>query len=104
MRVPPHSAWFVIANASGLALFVHFVLKIERTIRLEERSGPDFGDSLNFLLTAAPVAAIVLLLNAAWAVFAVLAYIRGRRTGAAIALSLVTACWVVTVAVLRGFS
>lgn len=95
---------YVGANAAGLLLFAYFFQRIQTTIRLEERSSPDFGDSLKFILTALPLAGVFAVVNVVWAVWAAVAYLKRREAAPAVVCAVIVSCWLAAGLVLRGLA
>ena len=56
-------------NVAGIFFYVFFVRAIQHQIQMEER-GSDFGDCLNFIVTALPVLLFFVAWNGAWGVAA----------------------------------
>lgn len=92
---------YLVANLVGLLLCVLFVTWIIQTARIERRDNYDFGDSLNFLLTAVPVFLLSLLLNMGWGVKALIDICRRQDYRASLALAGVTAVWASSYLALR---
>ncbi len=92
---------YLAANVAGIVLFIFFVERISYTIRIEERDGPDFGDSLEFLFTGVPVLALFTLVNLVWAARSLEAFNRARQVGSAKACAAVVIAWIATILALR---
>jgi len=67
-----HRKIFLIANIVGLGLYVFFVFRIKWFISLEKREYPDFGDNLNYLMTAAPTLLLFILILVVFFIFTIL--------------------------------
>jgi hypothetical protein len=52
--------WFFVVNGSCLAICTYGVFRIAHTIAVEQRDGPDFGDSLSFAFGVLPFAVTAL--------------------------------------------
>ena len=84
---------YLIFNAGGLVLFLWFVFRIEHFARSEQRDYRDFGDSLNFLMTAVPVFLACCLYSLIFGIRGVLDYVRKRGAQSLKALAAVACAW-----------
>ena len=92
---------YLVVNAVGLVLFLWLVFRIEQFARMEQRDYRDFGDSLNFLMTAVPVFLACAVYTLAWGVKALFDYTRKRGAQGLKALATVTCAWTVMIVSLR---
>ncbi|WP_141514216.1 hypothetical protein [Ramlibacter sp. WS9] len=88
----------------GILLFLYFVREIQSTIQREERSHPDFGDSLSFIFTALPLVGVFAMVNLLGAVSAAVAYFQRRETAPAVVCAGVVTCWLAAAIVVRGLA
>ncbi|HWB58854.1 MAG TPA: hypothetical protein VG733_05150 [Chthoniobacteraceae bacterium] len=94
---------YIVANLAGLFIFVMLVFAIYDNAKMEERDYYDFGDSLNFLVTAVPVFLLCSLLNAGWLIKAVVQAVRHRPwRGDAIACACSVTTWAGTMLLLKA--
>jgi hypothetical protein len=93
------SSWYLaLANACGIATYTYFLLKIIRGIRAEQRTGPDFGDSLAFMMTGLPVLAFFFIVDMLWATVAVIQHRKHKDERESILVGTGSlAAWVFTV-------
>jgi hypothetical protein len=66
---------YVGANCLGLICYTALFLRIMHQQHAEQRE-PDFGDSLNYLLTAFPVLVGLTLVNLSWEIWALVRLVR----------------------------
>jgi len=92
---------FSAANLIGLFLILLSVAGICHLARMEQRDYYDAGDSIGFLVIAAPVLLVCLLLNVAWGIKALVDIFRHRSYQALVALGTVLAVWLVSYLVVR---
>lgn len=88
-------------NLIGLLLYIHFITRIVAFARMEQRDYYDFGDGLNYILTAVPVFLFCLLLNITWGVKALVAIFKRRDYSSAVACGMVVAVWTTTILIIR---
>ena len=102
MRASPKT--YLVANAVGLLLYTAIVVRIAHKIRAENRGGADFGDGMNFALTAFPVLMAFVAVNLTWIVWSSAQAIRRREyQGVALGAAMI-ASWVLAVLLLRQIS
>ena len=85
---------FSAINLVGLVFCWLFVAGICELARSEQRDYYDFGDSITFIVTVVPVFLVCLLLDVAWSVMALVAFIRRRDYQPAMACFVVAVVWV----------
>ena len=88
-------------NVLGLVLYQLSILAIMHTIKREERDSPDFGDTLNFLMTGVPILAVCTLLNFAWLITALVNAVRHRKFLALIAAVAAFTIWAISIVIDR---
>jgi hypothetical protein len=69
---------YLISNLAGCAIYFILALHIRSEIRTEERAYVDFGDSLNFAMTALPVFLVCCVYSLFWCAKVSLDFFRGR--------------------------
>jgi heme/copper-type cytochrome/quinol oxidase subunit 2 len=95
---------YLAINFVCMLLFLFFVLRIEQRISSEQRVYSDFGDHLDFLVTAVPMLALSIIFSVAWGIASVIEAVRQRTYQKLMALGLVAASWSGLVFVLRRLS
>ena len=60
------SLLYIVANGVGWVFYVIFLEHVSRGMRGEDRTTPDFGDSLYLWETALPLVASLLVVNLVW--------------------------------------
>jgi hypothetical protein len=83
---------YLISNLIGILLYSVFLLHIAYSIKSEHRS-PDFGDSLNVIMTAIPVMLLCGLFSLVWAIISLINIYRHRDYQGVIALTVEIATW-----------
>jgi len=94
---------YLVANALGLILYAAFAVRVHLQIRAEHRDS-DFGDSLNFALTAFPVLITFFAVNLSWGSWALVRLLRHRQHEPILACGSALAMWVITVVAARQLS
>ena len=102
MRASPRA--YVVANAIGLLLYAAAVFRINHQIKTEGRPGADFGDSMNFALTAFPVLMAFAAVNLTWIVWAGIRSIRRQEHQLAALGCAMMASWILAVVLVRQLS
>jgi hypothetical protein len=91
---------FLSVNVIGVIVYLVFVLGIRANIKMEQRDFADFGDILNFLMSAVPVALACFIYCIIFGVKST--YQRNRQDISAFVLIVIT--WVVLILTLRSLS
>jgi len=92
---------FSVANLVGLLLCALFVSRIVHLAKLEQRDYYGASDSFTFLGTAGPVLLLCLILNASWAIKALVDIFRRRDYQASLALAAVAVVWAASFVIMR---
>ena len=92
---------YLISNLVGLFLFLSFVAGINESIKAEGRDYGDFGDGLNFFMTAVPVFLLCSLYSLIWAVKSAIAVYRRNDYEGVIALVVAGVAWALLLLVLK---
>ena|ERR1700722_3240664 len=95
------TTFYLGANLIGIVLYLLFVSAICNTAKMEERDYYDFGDSLNYILTALPVYLLCLLLNVLWGLKALKEILQRRDFHSAVACVVAVALWVTAKLIVR---
>jgi hypothetical protein len=90
---------YLIINLIGICLFLLIDVGIIRAIHSEHRDAPDFGDSLNFLMMAAPVVLVCFVYSIIWGLKSILK----RNYQGSLALLFVATAWGVIILLLRMY-
>ena len=92
---------YLISNLVGGFLFLLFTNRIYGNMQAEGRDYSDFGDGLNFFLTAVPVFLLCLIYNFVWAIKSAFDVYRRQNYEGRIALVTVVGSWTVLIIALR---
>ena len=90
-------------NVVCALIVLHVDYRIKLLMMQEERTYPDFGDSLNFFIQGVPAMLLGLLTSVAWAAWTLTSASRHESYRPSIWLGRVVAVWVVAILYIRLF-